>query len=136
MTVAQAPALLERCAALGCRATRDLADEVRGERRSGAPLRGQDEVLVRTHQDLALRVRRVGDTVALVAETPHGPVEDFVIDEVARDAVAFVTTAAAFQVAQMPGNLSGEERVMIADGLVESGLFSRRAQNGAGEAPG
>jgi hypothetical protein len=64
--------------------------------------------------------------VALVVETPRGLVDDFFVDELAAAATAFVSRETMFRVAELPGNLSDEERIAFADALVESGLFTRR----------
>ena len=84
-----------------------------------------DFVLARTHQDLAFIVRNEGGTVALDVETPMGVEEQFVADEVAREAIAFAATQTTFDVRDLPGDLSSEERVTIGEALEESGLFTR-----------
>jgi hypothetical protein len=80
-------------------------------------------VLVRAHPDLALSARRVADMVALAVDTPRGLVEELFVSELAADAMEFVTRRTEFAVAELPGDLSDEERTAIADTLVESGLF-------------
>ena len=130
MNEAHAPGLVDRCRALGSPMTTNLVDRVRGE---PAPARPSSEyVLVRTHRELALGTRRVDGMVALVAETPKGPVEDFFINDVAGEAMAFVAEEPVFAAAEMPGDLSEEEQTMVADALVDSGLFCRRRSGASG----
>jgi hypothetical protein len=124
MNVPQAPDLLDRCSALGCGTTRHFIDRMasRSQRRGALEAR---ELLVRTHDNLIMSHRSDGDMVALQVETPQGPVEEFAIDDVAREAVAFVARESMFEVRAIPGNLSDEERIAIAETLEETGLFSR-----------
>jgi hypothetical protein len=56
---------------------------------------------------------------------PHGPIDDFLVNELARDAVAFASREIMFAVAELPGDISDEERIAVADALLESGLFTR-----------
>jgi hypothetical protein len=125
MNVPQVPELLKRCVALGSAATKEFVHAVRPECDQHVRL-GLEGVLVRSHRDLALTPRRAGGMVALVVETPRGLVDDFFVDELAAAATAFVSRETMFRVAELPGNLSDEERIAFADALVESGLFTRR----------
>jgi hypothetical protein len=121
MRAAAAPGLVERCVALGSPVTTELVARARGlPARSVKP---SARVLVRAHPDLGLDTRRAGGMVALVAETPNGPVEDFMVNDVAQAAMAFVAREQAFSVADLPGDLSSAEKAAIADALVDSGLF-------------
>jgi hypothetical protein len=125
MNVPQVPELLERCVALGSPATKEFVQRTRPECRRREPL-DSAYVLVRSHRDLVLTSQRIGDQIALVAETPNGPVEDFFVNGVAGDAIAFAARETTFNVAELPGDLSDEERTAIADALVDAGLFTRQ----------
>jgi hypothetical protein len=78
---------------------------------------------VRTHRDLAMYYRRDGDLVTLFTETEQGPQEEFSISDVALDAIAFVIDRQSFDVPALPGNLSYDERMFVAESLEEAGLF-------------
>jgi hypothetical protein len=108
MNVAQAPMLMARCAAVD--ASRDMN-------------------LQRVRPELALSYRCADGMVGLHAETPNGDVEEITVDAIARESIAFVTRERVFRVADLPGKLSHEERVMIADALVETGLYERRSHD-------
>jgi hypothetical protein len=124
----QASDLLDRCFALGCAKTQKFIQRTTS-RQSSAPRPraglGRRDILVRAHEDLALSHASDGEVAVLRAETPRGSVEEFSIDDVARDAIAFVAHESMFEVGAIPGNLSDEERIAIAEMLEESGLFSR-----------
>jgi hypothetical protein len=126
MDVAQAPALLARCAVLGPPATRTLIERMPGRDRHQHPI-ATPRFLTRVHRDLDISCRDAGDMVALDVETPDGRLEAFAINDVARDAMAFVATEPVFEVHAMPGDLSEAERESIAAALEESGLFARVA---------
>jgi hypothetical protein len=124
MNVPQAPDLLGRCFALGSAATQEFIDRMA----PGSPperASGTRAMLARTHKDLIMSHRHDGEMVALDVETPRGPVEEFAIDEVAREAMAFVARERMFEVRAIPGNLSDDERAAIAEALEETGLFTR-----------
>jgi hypothetical protein len=114
--VLQAPDLLGRCFVLGSAATQNFIDPRRAS--------GIRAMLTRTNRDLIISHRRDGDMVALDVETPSGRVEEFAIDEVAREAMAFVARESMFEVRAIPGNLSDDERAAIAEALEETGLFT------------
>jgi hypothetical protein len=84
-----------------------------------------EDMLVRAHKNLIISYRSDSDMVALRVETWRGPVEEFAINDVAREAIAFVARENMFEVRDMPGNLSDEERIAIGEMLEETGLFSR-----------
>jgi hypothetical protein len=46
------------------------------------------------------------------------------VSSVARDAIAFCVGAPQFDVHELPGNLTDEERWAIAEALEETGLFT------------
>jgi hypothetical protein len=124
MNVARVPELLDRCSAVGSLATRDFADRALRRQRSPSDFTAGPR-LVRTHERLDLRCRQDGDMVALDAETPNGPVEQFAVDEGARAAMAFIAREHSFEASAIPGNLTDEERAAIAEALEETGLFTR-----------
>lgn len=117
MRVAHAPALLEQCAALGSHATRKLAASDRGGR----------YMLRRTHPDLVLTHRIVGDSVTLTAQAPEAPVDELAMDVVAAEAIAFATHEQVFDVGDLPGPITDEERTLIGEALEDSGLFTKVA---------
>ncbi len=125
MTVGQAPELLDRCYAAGAGATREFIEQTAGLRPASAAK--PKALFVRMHDGLNLRCRRDGDMVALDAETPQGLIEQFALDEVAHEAVAFVAREGKFEVSAIPGRLSDDERAAFADALEQMGLFRRIA---------
>lgn len=113
--------LLDRCAALGGPATRGLAARSKG---TGAPAA---RTLLRTHPGLELSHRVTDDAVSLLAETPGGAVEELTVDVVAAEAIAFIADEVAFDVLNLPGPITDDERIEIAEALEDSGLFTRTA---------
>jgi hypothetical protein len=134
MNVPETPQLLDRCFALGSAKTQDFIDRMAPRPRPEARF-GPGDILARTHQDLALSQRFDGDMIGLQVETPMGPVEEFAIDALAREAVAFVAHESLFQVRAIPGILFDEERVAIAEALEETGLFTRIRSEKSASAP-
>jgi hypothetical protein len=122
--VPQAPGVLERCFGLASSGTRRLIAQMspKLDQREASEPRW---LLARTHQDLVLRHRCEGGMVSLDVNTPFGPLDEFVVNDVAREAIAFVATERIFDVRALPGNLSEEECVMIGEALEETGLFRR-----------
>jgi hypothetical protein len=80
--------------------------------------------IARTDPDLVLTYREVGDDVLLGVETRSGWVEELAIASVAREAIAFCVDTPRFDVVEIPGNLTDEERWSIAEALEETGLFT------------
>lgn len=118
--------LLERCVQQGSSVTRRF---VRGLGRSELTNADSPKVrtLARSHEDLALDYRETGDSVALGVQTERGWVEELTVSSVAREAIAFCVTTPQFDVQQLPGRLTEEERSAFADALEETGLFSLTA---------
>jgi hypothetical protein len=85
--------------------------------------------LVRTHEKLALDYRETGDSVALGVETERGWVEELTLSRVARESIAFCVGAPQFDVQELPGRLTDEERWAIAEALEETGLFTLAARD-------
>jgi hypothetical protein len=127
MDVPQAPHLLAKCFDLASSPTRRLIERA-GPRPGDTAASDSQWLLARTHKDLVLSYRRRGEMVALDVETANGRVEELIISDVARDAIAFVTKEPLFQVRALPGDLSEEERAEIAETLEETGLFTRVKQ--------
>ena len=125
MDVPQAPSLLAKCRDLASSSTRRLLERVTPL----APLAPSGEVtafvLARSHPDLVLSHRDEDSMVALYAESPAGPREEFAIDGIAREAIVFAAKEERFEVRELPGNLSDEERVAIGEALEDTGLFAR-----------
>jgi hypothetical protein len=117
MRSAGAPTLLDECAALGSHSTRKLA----------ARDADASYVLRRTHPELMLSHRLVGDMVSLMAETAEEPVEELAMDVVAADAIAHVAKEPVFDVRDLPGRITDEERILIGQALEDSGLFTKAA---------
>jgi hypothetical protein len=115
--------LLERCVEQGSSVTRRFID---GLGRSDLENAGSPTVrtLVRSHEELALNYRETGDAVALGVETERGWVEELTVSRVAREAIAFCVGAPQFDVQELPGRLTDDERCAIAEALEETGLFT------------
>jgi hypothetical protein len=115
--------LLERCVHQGSSATRRF---IQGLGRSDLENAGSPKVrtLVRSHEKLALDYRETGDSVSLGVETERGWVEELTLSNVAREAIAFCVSAPQFDVQELPGHLTDEERCTIAEALEETGLFT------------
>jgi hypothetical protein len=114
--------LLERCVQQGSSVTQRF---IHGLGRSDLEHAGSPKVrtLVRSHEKLALDYRETDDSVALGVETERGWVEELTLSNVAREAIAFCVGARQFDVQELPGRLTDEERLAIADALEETGLF-------------
>jgi hypothetical protein len=123
MKITSAPTLLENCAELGSHSTRNLAA---GTSTSALDMRAP-HLLRRTHPDLMLSHRVVGDMVALMAETPGETVEELAMDVVATDAIAFAAKEPVFDARDLPGGITDVERTVIAGALEDSGLFTKVA---------
>jgi hypothetical protein len=78
-----------------------------------------DRRLINEHVG-ALTVADAGDMVDVV--TPHGDVV-FRVSALARQAMRFVASTAAFHVRELPGDLTRDERVGLARGLVSARLL-------------
>lgn len=117
--------LLERCLAQGSLATRRF---IHGLGRSDlADASPKARTLVRCHEGLSLDYRETGDSIALGVETEGGWVEELTTSRVAREAIAFCVGAPQFDVHDLPGRLTDEERWTIAEALEETGLFTLAA---------
>lgn len=118
--------LLERCVQQGSSGTRRF---IHGLGRSDLTNAGSPKVrtLVRSHEKLALDYRETGDSVALGVETERGWVEELTVSRVAREAIAFCVGAPQFDVQELPGRLTNEERWAIGEALEETGLFTLAA---------
>ncbi|MFF5370542.1 hypothetical protein [Streptomyces sp. NPDC013187] len=111
---AKASSLSDKCAALGGFMT-EMPE-------SGNPTR-HGFALERVHTDLELSYRLDAGMAVLCAETPSGSFEELAVDSLGCEAIAFVSKEQKFTIDDMPGNLSPEERLHIADALVETGLY-------------
>ncbi|MCV7102164.1 hypothetical protein [Mycobacterium palustre] len=81
----------------------------------------------RAHEKLVLDYRETGDFVALGVVTPRGWVEEFAVSRIAREAIDFCVRTPRFEVRDLPGSLTDEERWAIAEVLEESALFTADA---------
>jgi hypothetical protein len=115
--------LLERCVQQGSSATRRF---IHGLGRTDVMNGGRPtaRTLARSHESLALNYRETDDFVALGVETQRGWVEELAVSRVAREAIAFCVGTPRFDVLELPGCLTDDERWAIADALEESGLFT------------
>jgi hypothetical protein len=115
--------LLERCVQQGSSATRRFIHGLgRGDLTNAGP--PEARTLVRAHEKLALNYRETGDFVALGVETPQGWVEELAVSRLAREAIAFCVSTPRFDVSELPGGLTDEERWAFAEALEETGLFT------------
>ena len=126
MKATQSPLLLERCRRMGSTVTRNFLGQALAHQ-AGMSARPQRIILARTHRLLDLRLRNDGDMVALDAETPQGPVEEFAIADAAAEAMTFILREEIFEADALPGNLSEAERMAVIEALEETGLFTRVA---------
>lgn len=117
-----AGALLARCFQLGSSSTRRMLCRARPEQFRDA---STTSVLARTDRDLALSIRRDHDGWAFVVDTPRGPIKAFGVNDLAHDALVFASARTSFAVAALPGSLSADERLAIAETLEDAGLFQR-----------
>jgi hypothetical protein len=118
--------LLERCARQGSLATRRYIYGLGRTEVANADLRSA-RMVARSHDDLALGYRETDDGVALGVETPHGWVEEVTMSPIAREAIAFCAATSRFDVLELPGHLTDEERWAMAEALEETGLFTIEA---------
>ncbi len=80
--------------------------------------------VVRSHEKLCIDYRETGDRIALGTETPRGWVEELSISRAALEAVAFCVRTSRFDVLELPGRLTDDERWGIAEALEQTGLFA------------
>ncbi|RDH78725.1 hypothetical protein DVS77_08815 [Mycolicibacterium moriokaense] len=115
--------LLERCMQDGSSATgRFIHGLGRTDLTNGG--RPTSRTLIRCHESLVLSYRETDDLVALGVETQCGWVEEMAVSRFARDAIAFCAGTPRFDVLELPGCLSDDQRWAMADALEESGLFT------------
>jgi hypothetical protein len=125
-TTCAADGLLGRCAELGSSTTRRFVDGLGRTAHRNANAR-PSRTLVLAHDDLTLGCRDFDDSVALGVETSRGWVEELRMARLAQDAMEFCSRTATFRVDELPGRLTREERLAVAEALEESGLFTIRA---------
>jgi hypothetical protein len=105
-------------------ATRKLVDQaIPGIGGGGAS--GADWILKRVHEDLVLARSCEESTVSLAVETPNGYREELAMSDVASQAVAFLEKRHVFDLRELPGHLSQNERIEIGLAVEEAGLFRR-----------
>jgi hypothetical protein len=122
--VGAAGGLLDSCAWLGTPATRRFVDGLQ-PRDLVASRPERRPRLTRTHADLVLSSRDEDDAVVLGAETSRGWVAELSMAAVARSAMEFCARTPSFDMAELPGSLTAEERQEIGEALEETGLFTR-----------
>jgi hypothetical protein len=114
--------LLERCAREGTSATRRFIDGL-GRTDLTIAVPRSARILARSHENLALSYRYTAEFVALGVETPRGWVEELAMAHIAREAIAFCVGTPRFDVLEIPGRLTDDERWAIAEALEDTGLF-------------
>jgi hypothetical protein len=122
--VGAAGGLLDSCARLGTSATRRFVDGL-GRRDPVASRPERRSRLTRTHADLVLSSRNEGGAVVLGVETSRGWVAELSLATVARPAMEFCARTPSFDMAELPGSLTAEERLEIGEALEETGLYTR-----------
>jgi hypothetical protein len=80
-------------------------------------------IFTRTHQALELGLREKGDVITLTSKTENGEREEFSVSNLAREAIVFIVGQQRFDVRSLPGNLTYNERILIAETLENAGLF-------------
>ena len=125
MNVAQAPDLLRRCYSLTTSSVQRQIERFLSMQ-SDDPQTASSFVLSWTHPDLKLSYRSEDDKVELCADSARGTMHELTFDEGARDAIAFATRNRHFDIRELPGQLSVEQRQEIGRMLENSGLFKRR----------
>lgn len=118
--------LLERCVRQSSLSTRRFIHGL-GRTDVSSAGRPRTRTLTRSHDKLALEYRDTGDLVALGVETPRGWVEELAVSRFAREAIAFCVKTSRFEVHDLPGHLTDDERWAIAEVLEESALFRAEA---------
>lgn len=126
MNLPDVPQVLAQCSALAASATRRMIDRQGSRTDRSAPVLPWR--LERVHKDLSLSYREAGDMVSLDVETGGGALEELAVSGLARDTIEFVTREPSFDVHELPGDLSDEERSAIGDMLENSGLFRQVLQ--------
>jgi hypothetical protein len=120
---AETAAVLGECLASASSATRRALG--RPALREGSD-RKRPWRLSRSHPDLALRCADAGaGDVSLHAETSSGVLDGLVMNDAGRAALVFATQALSFDVRELPGSLTDEERAMVAEALETTGFFRR-----------
>jgi hypothetical protein len=114
---------LELCVRQGSIATRRFIHGL-GRNDLINPGRPRAPTLARSHEKLALDYRQTDDFVALGVQTPRGWVEELAVSNVAREAIAFCVRTPRFDVLQLPGCLTDEDRWALAEALEDTGLFT------------
>lgn len=117
--------VLLQCSELASSATRRMIDR-QGQKTPGAPVLPWR--LERIRKDLVLSCHEAGDIVSLDVETGRGAVEELAVSRLARRTIEFIAREPLFDVCELPGDLSDEERTTIGDMLEDSGLFRQVMQ--------
>jgi hypothetical protein len=105
---------------MGSAATRRYIDDVTGRKHGTRPY---GTALSLVHPGLTVDWRDVEDGVALVVKTSEGWTEQLRVSRVARAAVAFCAGRTEFEVDEIPGSLTTQEKFAIADALADTGTF-------------
>lgn len=124
MHVPQAPDLLFQCYRLAASTTRTWIERT-APKLVEKQLSNTPWILSKTHRELVLRSRPEGDLVTLEVETPHGTIDEMMISDKASAAISFAVNEPLFNIQALPGDLSEEEKLAVAQALEETGLFSR-----------
>jgi hypothetical protein len=122
MAVPTAREALAQACALGASPTRNLVRRAVPGIADDGPA-GARNILTRTHADLVMRPRHEVGRVSLDVLSSDGFREELVISDLAADAVTFLAARQAFDISELPGNLSPDERAAIAHAVEQAGLF-------------
>jgi hypothetical protein len=121
-TAASTRGILDRCSLLGSRSTRRFVHRLSGLRSVDA--RSLAESVVRKEFELSLSCRESDDFVALGIATDAGWIEQLRMARFAREAIAFCASTPVFDVEDIPGRLTLQDRWAIAEALEDSGMFT------------
>jgi hypothetical protein len=119
---------LKRASELSCSVTRNLID---GSipRHSDESTPHTDWILERVHKDLVLAGSCKAGSVSLAVETPQGFRDELVMSDFASKAILFLERRHAFDIRELPGDFSEEERTTIGLAVEGTGLFRRVWRN-------
>jgi hypothetical protein len=78
-----------------------------------------------TDPKLELQCHCMGNRVTLSVMMPKMPLQILTVNAIAKDAINYVTREQTFDADLLPGDLTRQERHMLAEALEETGLFKR-----------
>lgn len=123
----QAGPLLDRCAMLANAETRRRICLV-GEAAGYTTETLSSPIFVRVHPQLQIGFRENGPVITIISQTENREQDELSISRIAREAIAFVINQQWFDARLLPGALSLDERLFIAEALENAGLFREEWQ--------